>query len=88
MRCRADDNNVSSVARAGRAPYALVSDQVLHAEGAKAEGKYKGRPVDQKRHKSIADMLTRGMSWKAIMDATDCSRTTVAAVAKTLKQAA
>ena len=61
------------------------------AEGqakAKAEGRYKGRPTDVKRHKAIADMLMRGMSWKAIMDATDCSRTTVAAVAKTLKQAA
>jgi len=55
---------------------------------AKAEGRYKGRPVDRKRHKAIVDMLSRGMSWKAVMDATECSRTTVAAVAKTLKQAA
>jgi len=55
---------------------------------AKAEGRYKGRPADTKRHAAIADMLGRGMSWKSIMDATDCSRTTVAAVAKTMKQAA
>ncbi|MHC2019943.1 recombinase family protein [Methylobacterium sp. CM6247] len=54
---------------------------------AKAEGKYKGRPVDVKRHKAIADMLARGMSWQAIIDATECSRTTVAAVAKTLRAA-
>jgi len=41
-------------------------------ERAKAEGRYKGRPVDIKRHKAITDMLTRGMSWKAVMDATEC----------------
>lgn len=54
---------------------------------AKAEGRYKGRPADTKRHAAIADMLTRGMSWNAIMAATDCSRTTVAAVAKSIKPA-
>lgn len=60
------------------------------AEGqakAKAAGKYTGRPVNQKRHDSIADMLKRGMSWKAVIDATGCSRTTVAAVAKAMKEA-
>ncbi|GEP06940.1 recombinase family protein [Methylobacterium oxalidis] len=51
---------------------------------AKAEGKYRGRPADLKRHKAIADMLNRGMSWQAVMDAAGCSRTMVAAVSKTL----
>lgn len=58
------------------------------AEGqarAKAEGKYQGRPADEKRHKAIADMLGRGMSWSAVIDATGCSRTTVAAVAKAMR---
>ncbi|AWN42691.1 recombinase family protein [Methylobacterium durans] len=51
---------------------------------AKVEGKYRGRPADLKRHKAIADMLHRGMSWQAVMDAAGCSRTMVAAVSKTL----
>lgn len=55
---------------------------------AKAEGKYKGRPADEKRHARIADMLGRGMSWSAIIEVTKCSRTTVAAVARAMKEAA
>ncbi|MGW9821396.1 DNA invertase Pin-like site-specific DNA recombinase [Methylorubrum extorquens] len=55
---------------------------------AKAEGKYKGRPADQKQHRRIAGLLKDGMSWAAIMEEAECSRTTVAAVAKALKQAA
>jgi DNA invertase Pin-like site-specific DNA recombinase len=54
---------------------------------AKVEGRYRGRPANTKRHAAIADMLTRGMSWNQIMAATDCSRTTVAAVAKSIKPA-
>jgi DNA invertase Pin-like site-specific DNA recombinase len=55
---------------------------------AKAEGRYKGRLIDQKRHRVIADMLGRGMSWSQVMAATECSRTMVAAVAKTLRPVA
>jgi hypothetical protein len=39
------------------------------AEGqakAKAEGKYRGRPEDTKRHASIAAMLGKGLSWSEI----------------------
>lgn len=61
--------------------------QAQGQEKAKAAGLYRGRPADTKRHGAIADMLTRGMSWNAIMTATECSRTTVAAVAKSLKAA-
>ncbi|KNY21070.1 recombinase family protein [Methylobacterium sp. ARG-1] len=49
---------------------------------AKAEGRYKGRPEDVKRNAAISGMLGRGMSWSAIIDATGCSRATVAKVAK------
>ncbi|WP_458096180.1 recombinase family protein [Roseomonas sp. WA12] len=58
------------------------------AEGqakAKAEGRYKGRPEDEKRNKAIAAMLGKGVSWSQIMEATKCSRTTIAAVAKRLR---
>ena len=48
----------------------------------------KGRPADQKQHRRIAGLLKDGMSWAAIMEEAECSRTTVAAVAKALKQAA
>lgn len=49
---------------------------------AKAEGRYKGRPEDMKRNAGIADMLARGMSWSQIQDATNCSRATIAKIAK------
>lgn len=61
--------------------------QAQGQEKAKAAGLYKGRPADTKRHAAIADMLTRKMSWNTVMTATGCSRTTVAAVAKSLKAA-
>ncbi|KQT77981.1 recombinase family protein [Methylobacterium sp. Leaf466] len=61
--------------------------QAQGQEKAKAAGLYKGRPTDIKRHAVIADMLTRGMSWNAVMTASGCSRTTVATIAKSLKAA-
>ena len=58
------------------------------AEGqarAKAAGKYRGRPEDERRNAGIADMLTRGMSWSAVQDATGCGRATVAKIAARLR---
>lgn len=55
------------------------------AEGvkkAKAEGRYKGRPVDVDRNGAIAGMLAKGVSWSAIQEATKCSRSTIARIAK------
>ena len=49
---------------------------------AKAAGLYKGRPEDTQRNGAIATMLAKGMSWSAIQAATDCSRATVAKIAK------
>lgn len=61
------------------------------AEGqakAKAAGLYRGRPANTKRNAAIASMLTQRMSWRQIQNATGCSRSTVAEVAKTLRSAA
>jgi DNA invertase Pin-like site-specific DNA recombinase len=55
------------------------------AEGqakAKAAGLYKGRPEDTERNGAIATMLDKGMSWSAIQNATNCSRATIAKIAK------
>ncbi|WP_065753002.1 recombinase family protein [Bradyrhizobium paxllaeri] len=54
---------------------------------AKVEGKYKGRPEDTKRNGEIANMLRAGMSWTSIANATDCSRATIAKIAKRTKSA-
>jgi DNA invertase Pin-like site-specific DNA recombinase len=55
------------------------------AEGqakAKKAGAYKGRPEDTERNAIIAEMLAKGMSWSKIQTATECSRATIAKVAK------
>ena len=50
---------------------------------AKAAGLYRGRPVDAERHAVIGKMLAAGQSWSFIQSATDCSRSTIARIAKT-----
>jgi DNA invertase Pin-like site-specific DNA recombinase len=60
------------------------------AEGqakAKAAGAYKGRPEDKERNAHIAELLALGMSWSKIQKMADCSRATVAKVAKRAKVA-
>lgn len=49
---------------------------------AKAEGRYRGRIEDVKRNAGIAEMLTAGISWSRIQDATGASRATIAKIAK------
>ena len=49
---------------------------------ARAGGAYRGRPENVDRNAGIAGMLKSGMSWTAIQAATDCSRATIAKVAK------
>ena len=61
------------------------------AEGqarAKTDGKYRGRPEDEKRNAGIAAMLAAGVSWSAIQNATGCGRATVAKIAARLRSAA
>lgn len=58
------------------------------AEGtarAKAAGLYKGRPENKARNAAIAIMLRDGRSWREIIDATRCSRTLLAKLARDLK---
>jgi DNA invertase Pin-like site-specific DNA recombinase len=49
---------------------------------AKDDGKYAGRPEDAKRNAAIIGMLRAGQSWTSIIDATKCSRSTLARLAK------
>jgi DNA invertase Pin-like site-specific DNA recombinase len=60
---------------------------------AKAEGKYHGRPEDKKRNSAIMNMLKRGMSWNAIIEAasgsgTKLSRATLSKLARRVREAA
>ena len=52
---------------------------------AKAEGRYKGRPVNAVRNSAIADMIEKGMSWSTVQEATGASRATVAKIAARVK---
>ncbi|MFB9984263.1 helix-turn-helix domain-containing protein [Mesorhizobium kowhaii] len=49
---------------------------------AKAEGRMKGRPEDAERNEAILDMLRKGQSWNTVVKATNCSRSTLAKLAK------
>lgn len=49
---------------------------------AKDEGRYRGRPEDEKRNAAIVGMLKAGQSWSSIVDATGCSRSTLSRLAK------
>jgi len=56
-----------------------------HLEGiarAKARGKYKGRPVNRKKHEQILTLLDEGYSWTEVCAKTGASRSTVARVVK------
>ena len=48
---------------------------------AKAEGRFKGRPVDTEKNDQIAALLAAKTSWTKIQDATGCSRSTIARIA-------
>jgi hypothetical protein len=54
---------------------------------AKADGRYKGRPEDEKRNDGIIKVLTTEMSWNSIISATDSSRSTISRLAKRPKPA-
>ncbi|MFM4980274.1 recombinase family protein [Aeromonas caviae] len=52
---------------------------------AKAEGRYKGRPIDAALHEKIQLALSAGWSYSKIEDMYKCSRATIAKVAKVAK---
>jgi len=62
--------------------------QAQGIEKAKADGVYAGRPEDTKRNAAILSMLRSGQSWNTIIQATGCSRSTLARLAKRLAVAA
>lgn len=49
---------------------------------AKAAGLYKGRQENKARNAAIAEMLRDGRTWRKIIDATGCSRTLLAKIAR------
>ncbi|KPB56083.1 Resolvase [Pseudomonas coronafaciens pv. oryzae] len=51
--------------------------QVQGIEKAKAEGKYKGRPVDSDLHKRVRELLAAGLGIRATARHAACSTTTV-----------
>lgn len=60
------------------------------AEGiakAKVEGKYKGRAVDFKKRERVKKLLVNGLSWSEIVEALDCSKGTISAVASGMTSA-
>ena len=60
--------------------------QAQGIEKAKTAGKYRGRPVDSELHGRISKLLRSGMSYTDIQQALSCSRKTIAAVSKQMKQ--
>jgi DNA invertase Pin-like site-specific DNA recombinase len=54
----------------------------------KAEGGYKGRPVDAERHALIGEMLDKGLSWSKVTEATGASRSTILRVVNARREAA
>ena len=53
---------------------------------AKAEGRYRGRPVDERLHASVRELLMDGKSYSKVMEIMKCSRATVAKVAREMKE--
>ena len=43
------------------------------AQGQRQRGRYRGRPEDTKRNAAIIEMLRKGMSWNAIIEASGSS---------------
>ena len=59
--------------------------QAQGTDRAKAAGLYKGRPENKARNTAIAAMLRDGRTWREVMDATACSRTLLAKIARDMK---
>jgi DNA invertase Pin-like site-specific DNA recombinase len=56
--------------------------QAQGIEKAKTQGLYRGRPEDRERNEAIMTMLRGGQTWGTIVNATGCSRSTLARLAK------
>ena len=56
--------------------------QIEGIEKAKAEGKYRGRQINRKRHDTIAALLRDGKSYSEVVSMLGCSRATISLVKK------
>lgn len=56
--------------------------QAQGIQKAKAQGRYRGRPVNKERNEALKKMLDAGQSWSSIVKATGVSRSTLARLAK------
>ena len=59
--------------------------QAQGIKGAVEAGKYRGKPEDTKRNARIAQRLSESVSWSAIAEIEQCSRDTIARVARRMK---
>ena len=81
-----NDMMLDVLAAVGREDY--ENRRRRQAEGvqrAKAQGKYKGRPVDEKKHKHIRRLLISKTPWRDIESLVPCSAQTIARVKKEMK---
>lgn len=62
--------------------------QVQGIEKAKQLGRYQGRPEDTDRNDALIKMLESGQSWNTIVAATGASRSTLARLARRMKEGA
>lgn len=58
--------------------------QAAGIEKAKADGRYKGRPVDEDLHKRVKELLKAGMGIRATARHAQCSTTTVLRVRESI----
>lgn len=58
--------------------------QAQGIEKAKAEGRYRGRPVNGALHRVIAELLADGKTYSRVCQIAGCSRATVARVSKAM----
>ena len=58
--------------------------QAMGIQKAQAEGKYKGRPLDQKLHDNIKKYLEKGCTYSEIQTLTNASRVTISKVKKSM----
>lgn len=59
--------------------------QTQGIEKAKAAGAYKGRPEDTEKNAALMGMLRKGQTWASIVAATEVSTSTLARLAKRMK---
>lgn len=83
-----NDMMVDMLAAIARKDYETRRErQAQGIEDAKKRGAFKGRPADDKRNQSIAKRLLKKQPWSEIEKLEGCSRSTIARVAKELKEA-